>query len=153
MALARALNVFTALSGTGSELAAICRRLDAQSRAVCVGAGTPNRLTRLAETEALSAQPLNPSTSLCHEPFSESWVRSNSSFQWRRANAAAAAIVRSALSAGLDRLEFVVLDLHRDVKKRSILDIPETRGDWWEFFKSHLNARISAGKTRLCMFS
>lgn len=55
--------------------------------------------------------------------------------------------------AGLDRLELVVLDLHKDVKKRSILDIPETRADWWELFKGHLSERVASGKTRLCLSS
>lgn len=46
-----------------------------------------------------------------------------------------------------------MIDLHRDVKKRSLLDIPETRADWWELFKGHLSKRVAEGKTQLCLFS
>ena len=35
----------------------------------------------------------------------------------------------------LERVELIVLDVARDAKKRSILDIPETRRDWWELFR------------------
>ncbi|GAB4823346.1 hypothetical protein N2152v2_010392 [Parachlorella kessleri] len=75
------------------------------STAVCVGAGTPNRITKLADLEALK----------------------------------------------LHNLAFVVLDTSLDAKQRTILDIPETRNDWWELFSKHLRPLVAAGKTRLAL--
>ena len=46
----------------------------------------------------------------------------------------------------------MVLDLDRDVKRRSLLDIPETRADWWAFFSAHLAPRLEAGACRLALF-
>ena len=74
-------------------------------RSVCAAAGTPARIAKLCDIEALS----------------------------------------------LDRLELVVLDMQRDAKRRSILDIPETRKDWWELFGGHLSARLRTGETRLAL--
>lgn len=34
---------------------------------------------------------------------------------------------------------------------RTILDIPETRADWWELFSKHLRPRLAAGQTKLAL--
>ena len=36
---------------------------------------------------------------------------------------------------------------------RTILDIPETRADFWEFFKRHWGPLLAAGKLRVALFS
>ena len=55
----------------------------------------------------------------------------------------------SALS--LSRLRLLVLDCGRDVKQRSMLDIPETRRDTWQLWRTHLAARIASGDTRVAL--
>jgi hypothetical protein len=32
---------------------------------------------------------------------------------------------------------------------RTILDVPETRGDWWLLFSKHLRERLASGATKL----
>ncbi|KAK9810173.1 hypothetical protein WJX72_006098 [[Myrmecia] bisecta] len=73
----------------------------------CVAVGTPHRLCKLADLEALK----------------------------------------------LDRLKLIVVDVHLDAKQRTILDIPETRGDFWEFIKKHCQSRLAAGKTRIALIN
>lgn len=34
---------------------------------------------------------------------------------------------------------------------RTILDIPETRGDFWDFFAKHVSPGIAAGRTKLAL--
>eukprot|EP00887_Chlorella_sp_A99_P006643 scaffold3.g6643.t1 len=51
----------------------------------------------------------------------------------------------------LDRLSYVLLDLTLDVKQRSILDLPETKGDWWALYSKHLAPRLEAGQARLVL--
>lgn len=48
-------------------------------------------------------------------------------------------------------LQLVVLDCARDVKQRALLDIPETRGDWWALWHGHLAARVASGATKLAL--
>eukprot|EP00884_Botryococcus_braunii_P006637 jgi/Botrbrau1/15975/Bobra.0375s0002.1 len=51
----------------------------------------------------------------------------------------------------LDRLQVLVLDLRPDVKQRTLLDIKETRDDWWQFFRQHLHVLLAGSKTRLAL--
>ena len=51
----------------------------------------------------------------------------------------------------LSRLQLLVLDTSRDVKKRNLLDIPETRRDFWTLWRHHLSAPISAGTLRVLL--
>lgn len=37
--------------------------------------------------------------------------------------------------------------------RRTILDQPETRGDFWEFFKKHWGPRMAAGHMKVGLFS
>jgi len=48
-------------------------------------------------------------------------------------------------------LQLVVLDCARDVKQRGLLDIPETRADWWALWHHHLAGRVASGATRLAL--
>ena len=34
---------------------------------------------------------------------------------------------------------------------RTILDIPETRGDFWDFFSKHVVAGMAAGRTKVVL--
>lgn len=72
---------------------------------VCIGAGTPNRIAKLADLEALR----------------------------------------------INNLKYIVLDTSLDAKQRTILDIPETRSDWWELFSKHLKSRLAKGQTKLAL--
>jgi protein CMS1 len=51
----------------------------------------------------------------------------------------------------LSRLRLVVLDCSRDAKLRSLLDIPETRRDTWQLWRTHLAPRVTAGHTRIAL--
>ncbi|GAQ91274.1 hypothetical protein KFL_007560020 [Klebsormidium nitens] len=53
----------------------------------------------------------------------------------------------SALS--LSSLEVLVLDLHKDAKGLTVVDIPETRNDFWNFYQRHGSNRISKGECKL----
>lgn len=35
--------------------------------------------------------------------------------------------------------------------RRTILDIPETRGDFWDFFSKHVTAGMAAGRTKIVL--
>ncbi len=54
-----------------------------------------------------------------------------------------------ALSAS--RLSLVVVDCFRDLKNRTLLDIPETRRDMWLLWRTHLAQRIADGHTRVAL--
>jgi len=43
----------------------------------------------------------------------------------------------------LSRLTLLVIDCSRDVKQRSLLDIPETRRDLWALWRAHLGAVVA----------
>jgi hypothetical protein len=51
----------------------------------------------------------------------------------------------------LQRLRLLVLDVSRDAKLRCILDIPETRRDTWQLWRTHLAQRITKGDTRVTL--
>ncbi|KAL3159894.1 hypothetical protein ABBQ38_010290 [Trebouxia sp. C0009 RCD-2024] len=78
-----------------------------QQHPLCIAAGTPNRLCKLADVEALQ----------------------------------------------LSQLQLVVLDVHQDAKKRTILDFPETKKDFWELFSRHLQKLLQSGQTRICLIN
>lgn len=62
----------------------------------------------------------------------------------------AALVADGALS--LERVALVVVDCSRDVKLRNLLDIPETRRDFWALlWRQHLGARVAAGHTRIAL--
>ena len=42
---------------------------------------------------------------------------------------------------------------HGGVVCRTILDLPETRADFWGFFKQHWGPRLAAGKMKVGLFS
>jgi protein CMS1 len=72
-----------------------------------IGAGTPNRLAKLLEVEALK----------------------------------------------LEKIRYIVLDVRLDVKKRTILDMPEVTGDWWALWDNcGLKKRVAEGKAKLILF-
>jgi protein CMS1 len=57
-----------------------------------------------------------------------------------------------ASALGLERVRLVVvLDMQRDVKQRTVLDIPEVRADLWSLYDSHLDQRLTKGSTKLCL--
>ncbi|KAL0020487.1 hypothetical protein WJX77_009650 [Trebouxia sp. C0004] len=76
-----------------------------QQHPLCVAAGTPNRLCKLADTEALQ----------------------------------------------LSQLQLIVLDVQQDAKQRTILDMPETKRDFWAFFSRHVQQRLQTGLTKICL--
>ncbi|KAI7837305.1 hypothetical protein COHA_008820 [Chlorella ohadii] len=78
-----------------------------RTQVMCLAAGTPNRLCKLADGGALK----------------------------------------------LDRLKHVVLDVNLDAKQRDILAIPETRADWWQFYRQHLAAPLEAGAIKLSIIN
>jgi hypothetical protein len=49
----------------------------------------------------------------------------------------------------LSRLKLLVIDCSRDMKKRTLLDIPETRRDLWALWRLHLAPKIAAGELRV----
>lgn len=51
----------------------------------------------------------------------------------------------------LNRLKYVVVDTSLDAKQRTILDIPETRADWWGLFSRHLRPLLAAGQAKLAL--
>lgn len=51
----------------------------------------------------------------------------------------------------LDGLRLVVLDCGRDLKLRCVLDIPETRRDFWALWRGCLAARVAAGHTKVAL--
>ncbi len=51
----------------------------------------------------------------------------------------------------LARCSLLVLDCARDAKQRSLLDIPETRRDTWQLWRTHLAARVASGDTRVAL--
>lgn len=52
----------------------------------------------------------------------------------------------------LARLQLLVIDCSRDLKKRSLLDIPETRRDLWALWRSHLAEKVTTSQLRvLCI--
>ncbi|EIE21356.1 hypothetical protein COCSUDRAFT_56575 [Coccomyxa subellipsoidea C-169] len=50
-----------------------------------------------------------------------------------------------------DHLQLLVVDVHLDAKQRTILDIPETRGDFWDFFAKHVAPGTAAGRTKVVL--
>jgi len=51
----------------------------------------------------------------------------------------------------LERIKYIVLDVRLDVKKRTILDMPEVTGDWWALWVK-LKRRVVDGKAKLILF-
>ncbi|CAL8463198.1 g2732 [Coccomyxa elongata] len=76
-----------------------------QGTVVGMASGTPNRLCKLADMDALK----------------------------------------------LDHLQLLVLDVHLDAKQRTILDILETRRDFWDFVSKHVVAGMAAGRTKVLL--
>lgn len=78
-----------------------------KSQPAAVGAGTPNRLRKLVEEQALT----------------------------------------------LEKIRYIVLDARLDVKKRTILDMPEVSADWWALWaKCGLSKRVAEGEAKLVLF-
>ncbi|KAK3271290.1 hypothetical protein CYMTET_20353, partial [Cymbomonas tetramitiformis] len=46
----------------------------------------------------------------------------------------------------------VALDLLPDAKKRTVLDLPETRTDFWNLYKGFLQKQVLAKSTQFCLF-
>ena len=55
-------------------------------------------------------------------------------------------------SLDLSKLKLLVLDVSLDAKQRTLLDIPETRGDTWGLFGRHLMERVRSGECRVALF-
>lgn len=53
----------------------------------------------------------------------------------------------------LDNLSYLVIDLKKDVKKRNLLDIPESRIALFKLLASpNVNNRLKEGKLKLVMY-
>ena len=53
----------------------------------------------------------------------------------------------------VDKLKYIVLDVRLDVKKRTILDMPEVCGDWWAMWdKSGFKKIVAEGKAKVVLF-
>jgi len=51
----------------------------------------------------------------------------------------------------LDRVSLILIDCSRDVKLRSMLDIPETRKDFWQLWRTHLAKRVTDGLAKVAL--
>ena len=52
----------------------------------------------------------------------------------------------------LDRVTLLLIDCQRDIKQRSMLDIPETRRDFWTLWRTHLGNRVAEGRVKVGLF-
>jgi len=53
----------------------------------------------------------------------------------------------------LDRLELILLDCHRDAKKRTLLDIQEIRVELFKMFgQEDLAEKIKSGQTQVAFY-
>ena len=52
----------------------------------------------------------------------------------------------------LDRVTLLLIDCQRDIKQRSLLDIPEVRRDFWQLWRTHLATRVAAGRIKVGLF-
>lgn len=51
----------------------------------------------------------------------------------------------------MDRVSLILVDCGRDIKQRAMLDIPETRRDFWQLWRTHLAQRVSGGAARVAL--
>ena len=51
----------------------------------------------------------------------------------------------------LEGLQLLVVDVHRDLKQRTILDLPETMADFWQLFRDQVQQRAAQGKTKIAL--
>ena len=102
-----------------------------QQHVVRIAVGTPNRLAKLVE-EGTAPWPAGP-------PAIAGPLTAPGS--WRRTGA-----------LHLDALSLVVLDCWVDQKERTLVEIPEVRGDLVHFLDDHCRERMLAGKTRLVLY-
>ena len=51
----------------------------------------------------------------------------------------------------MSSLKYLVVDLQRDAKQRTMLDDPQVRGDFWEFYAQHVHSRVQEGLTKLVL--
>eukprot|EP00897_Mesotaenium_endlicherianum_P011053 jgi/Mesen1/9977/ME000072S09388 len=49
-------------------------------------------------------------------------------------------------------LQVLLLDLQRMAKGLTLLDVPELRVDFWEFYRKHLHQRVLEGNCRICIY-
>lgn len=52
----------------------------------------------------------------------------------------------------LGKLGLVLIDVALDAKQRTVMDIPETRKDFWALFQAHLGPLVVGGQTRIALF-
>ncbi|KAK9858025.1 hypothetical protein WJX84_000888 [Apatococcus fuscideae] len=51
----------------------------------------------------------------------------------------------------LEQLKMLMIDVQLDAKQRTILDIPETRTDFWKFYDAHCKPHVSSGTCMLAL--
>lgn len=54
---------------------------------------------------------------------------------------------------GLSELRLLLLDVSCNAKGFTLLDIPETRVDFWNFYWTHLHKRVLEGQLRICLLA
>ncbi|KAK9808490.1 hypothetical protein WJX73_000811 [Symbiochloris irregularis] len=59
--------------------------------------------------------------------------------------------VAKLFSKHMKRLSLIVLDVGMDLKQRTIFDIPEVSGDFWELLRKHLAVRLEQHGTKLAL--
>jgi protein CMS1 len=52
----------------------------------------------------------------------------------------------------LERVTLLLIDCQRDIKQRCMLDIPETRRDFWALWRTHLATRVAQGRIKVGLF-
>jgi len=55
-------------------------------------------------------------------------------------------------SLTLDSCQFMILDMHKDVKAFTLLDINDTKVDFFRFYHKHLHQLFKQNKMKLVLF-
>ena len=116
---------------------------------MCIAAGTPNRLCKLADGGTLQLERLRHVVLDVQLDVKQRWGGG-----WRGGwvGGWVAAGARPAKEEGLGARQAGLRPTVLPASAcRDILAIPETRADWWQFFGRHLAPRLAAGTLKLSL--